>query len=793
MRAFIRVAIYLLMLNFLTENMGNFAHELNDFLALGLLAAFLLMYFPIKLKGIKLSKNLEALLLFAISALIFKQGGMYKPIAASIFVFALNHLLRNLDRKEPELYVLYLTTLFYTIFFLAYEYVTHVWLISQEISKFVSIFISAIMPYRVEYGTTYLGSNITVSISVFCLAALLFSKNRKIVRFVLLVISLITVNIIYVILQTYLIIKIENLYPVLFIKLLDGQIILFLLLLPSAYIYLRQVSLNNYSLSNRPKKISCLMLMMLIVIVPLLSISDFRSRSPQSTRPGKILFHNEGHVDWNVPNFGKYGGKRGGMFGLLLQHLRAKDYEVTVDTITQKSLDNARILVLINMNRIPTKNEKQLIWEFVNQGGSLLVLGDHTGVDHIRKPFNDLLSPVKISFNFDSAISLVHRWNHAIEIKPHYIDKNIKDETNLQIGIGASLNISHPARPVIVGKYGFSDSGDMKSENRGYLGDMRYSQGEKLGDLILAAESNYGDGKVLVFGDTSSFQNGALVQSSQFVDRVFLWLNSQGKVSYPYDRYLLTILILLVVILLGTQRAYARSMMIFLVNLCVLALLAMTITQPFKAGEQVEMEAKVAYIDISHFERINLDIWGKPDGFGGLTYNLIRNGYYPQALKTFDGPKILGAELVIIIAPAKPFADRELKLIEEFVRRGGSLILTVGWEEKAGCERLLQYFGFDIGNIPLGRVSPSQNLQNITFYEAWPVVYDQEDIEALCYVWDYPVVVYKRYLKGGILLVGDSSFLLNRNLEGLYNYSIANIMFLKKVISEKFKARDTIS
>lgn len=793
MRTFTKIAVYLLMLNFLSENMGSFTHELNDFFALSLLAAFLLMHFPIKLKRVKLSKNLESLLLFAISAFIFKQGGIYKPIAASIFVLTLNHLLRSHDREEPDLYVLYLTTLFYTIFLFAYEYIPYVWLTSQEISKFVSINISSIMPYRVDYGTTYLGSRITVSVAVFCLVALFFSENRRIVRFVFLLISLIIVNIIYVILITYMIVKTENLYPTLFIKLLDGQIILFLLLLPPIYIYLRRVSLNNYSLSSSPKNSNYLMLMMLIVIVPLLSISDFRSFSLLPTKPGKIVFYNEGHVDWSVPIFGKYGGKKGGMFGLLLQHLRAKHYEVTVDTITQESLGNARILVLINMNRICTKNEKQLIWEFVNKGGSLLVLGDHTGVDHIRKPFNDLLSPVKISFNFDSAISLIHIWNHAIEIKPHYIDKNIKDESNLQIGIGASLSITNPARPVIVGKYGFSDSGDMKAENRGYLGDMRYSQGEKLGDLILAAESNYGEGKVLVFGDTSSFQNGALVQSSQFVDRVFIWLNSLEKISYPYDRYLLTILILLVVILLGTQKTYAKSIMIFLINLCVIALLVMVIKQPFNVAQQEEIEAKIAYIDISHFERINLDSWGKPDGFGGLTYNLIRNGYYPKVLKTFDAPKILGAELIIIIAPAKPFTERELKLIEKFVQRGGSLILTVGWEEKTGCKKLLQYFGLDISNIPLGKVSPSQNLQKITFYEAWPVVYEQEDTEALCYVWDYPVVVYKRYFKGGILLVGDSSFLHNINIEGLYDYSISNIMFLKKVISEKFKAGDTIS
>jgi len=790
MGTFLKMAIYLLMLNFLTDNMGSFAHKLNAYLALCLLTVFVLMYLPIKLTNVKVPQNLKALLLFAISALIFRQGGMYKPIAACIFVCALDQLLRTLDRKEPELYVLYLTTLFYTIFLLVYEFVPRVWLASQKISKFASILTSALVSYRVDYGTTYIGSMVTVSVSVFCLAALLLSKNRRIFHFTLLVISLVIINIIYLILYTYSIVKIQNLYPGMLIKSLHGQIILFLLLLPPAYIYLRRMSLNYFPLSSGPKKINYFML---ILFLPFLFIPNFTSQYPRFVKPGKIVFYNEGHVDWNMPVFGKYGGKRGGMFGLLLKHLRAKDYEITVDTITLESLDNAQILVLINMDRILTKNEKQLVWDFVNKGGSLLVLGDHTGVDHIRKPFNDLLSPVKINFNFDSAVPLTAKWEHAIELKPHYITNNIKDETDLQIGIGASLTISHPVRPVIVGKYGFSDYGDVRAGSRGYLGDMRYSQGEKLGDIILVAESNYGDGKVLVFGDTSSFQNGSLVQSSQFVDQVFLWLNIRGKILYTYHRYLLAILILSVVILWGAQRAFARSILIFLVSVCASALLTIVIIQLVNVDEKEEMKAELAYIDISHFERINLDSWGKPDGFGGLTYNLIRNGYYPQVLKTFDAPKILGAELVIIIAPAKPFADRELKVLGEFVRQGGYIIVTVGWEEKTGCNRLLQHFDFDIDNIPLGRVLPTQNLQNLTFSEAWPVIYEQKDTEALCHVWNYPVIVYKRYFKGGILVAGDSSFLLNRNLEGLYNYSIANITFLKKVIREKFQAKDTTS
>ena len=36
----------------------------------------------------------------------------------------------------------------------------------------------------------------------------------------------------------------------------------------------------------------------------------------------------------------------------------------------------------------------------------------------------------------------------------------------------------------------------------------------------------------------------------------------------------------------------------------------------------------IAWIDISHLERFSLNAW-VDDGFGGLTYNLMRNGYSP--------------------------------------------------------------------------------------------------------------------------------------------------------------------
>ncbi len=766
--------------------MGSFSPQLNDFFALCGFTAFLFTYFPIKLRDANLSQNLETLFLLAVSVFVFWHGDTYKLIATSIFVFALSQMFQNLNRKEPELHVLLLTTIFYTIFMLLYQHISAVWLTIEKVPRSISHLITAFMPYPVDYGVTYMGLKITVAISLFCFTVLFFTDKRKIFRFALLFISLIITNIFYVIFHSYILFKIRPLYPFLYAKLLNLQFILFLFLLSSTYIFMKQSPLKSYIPSMPPKKLTY---SLLIATLALLSVQGFYFQSPQLNMPGKIVFHDEGHVDWDLPVFDRYGGKKGGMFGVLLNHLRAIGYEVAVGVITRETLNHAETLVLINSNRIFTQTEKQFIWNFVKKGGSLLVLGDHTGVDSIRKPFNNLLSPANISFNFDSAISLVPKWTYGFEFQPHYINKNIRDENDLQIWIGASLDIAYPARPVIIGKYAFSDQGDLKARDRGYLGDMRYSQGEQLGDPILVAENRYGNGKILVFGDTSPFQNSALFQSSQFVDRVFEWLSLRKIIFYPYDRLLMTIIFLaLIMALLSTQGAYRKIFTIIVFILLGSAILTIAIPQFHNTDEKMEIKEKIAIIDASHLERINLDSWGEPDGFGGLSYNFMRNGYYPQVLKTFDSQRILDAEILVVIAPAKPFNEKEVKVITEYVRRGGYLILTVGWEEKASCRRFLQQFKLDLENIPLGQVAPSQNLQGLSLYGAWPVTYGEKDTEVLCRVWNYPVAVLKRHGRGAILFVGDSSFLLNKNLEGLYNYSISNIMFLKNIIGKRFSA-----
>ena len=54
----------------------------------------------------------------------------------------------------------------------------------------------------------------------------------------------------------------------------------------------------------------------------------------------------------------------------------------------------------------------------------------------------------------------------------------------------------------------------------------------------------------------------------------------------------------------------------------------------------------------------------------------------PLIFDTWKKEMLEKAALLVLIAPSQPFTKNEIKWIRDFVKQGGTLILTVGWEER---------------------------------------------------------------------------------------------------------------
>jgi hypothetical protein len=335
-------------------------------------------------------------------------------------------------------------------------------------------------------------------------------------------------------------------------------------------------------------------------------------------------------------------------------------------------------------------------------------------------------------------------------------------------------------------KYGYSDMGDPANADMAYLGDRRHNPGERIGDIVLVAEVGYGKGRVLVFGDTSPFQNLALTSSSSYVQRVFQRLT--GRRSSDHEPLRLMLLLIAVIFLGHSGRALGHSVFAWVV-LAVALTLAASAAGRFGAIPSPKMiNLPKAVVDFSHGERFDEFTWYH-DCIGGLKLNLARNGYAPLLMRTFDEPLVKDSEILVIIAPSKPFSSSEEEVVNDFMGRGGILILSTGYEEKDHSEPILDSLKVALKNVPLAHFETEALGDTIRFAEAWPLdVYATEATEVCRYPgMEDPVMVFIPRGRGGALVIGDSQFLLNDNLEGLHDWHTGNIMFLREFF-ERLKA-----
>jgi hypothetical protein len=571
------------------------------------------------------------------------------------------------------------------------------------------------------------------------------------------------------------------------------------------------------------------------IIASAISILLLMRSVPSFEKEKTIVFHNEGLLEWNIPKFNNYGFSKSADFGNLRRlYLPGLKYNVLgTDSISSSCLSQADVLVVINPLTPFTTEEQKSVTAFVKKGGSLLVLGDHTDLAGIMTPLNQLIKDFDISFNFDSAIPMDPdwKWQNCIDTLPHSIFTDLPEIFDYGISIGASLSLdSWKSKPLWVGRAAFSDQGNiLKGDAR--LGDMKYSRGEQFGGLILAAERKYGKGKVLVFGDTSSFQNNPLLYTYPMISNIFAYLSNGQHHPSLYKSGIVLVLFFLFSFLLSLKLIKFDLNEIHLILPLVLSLFIIQYV-PARYNISKNTPENLALIDFSHFNSSSIRFKkGMDDHLFALSQTLIRNGYWPSVMRNWDEEKIQKSRLFIIAGPRKIISPRETRETLEFINQGGILILSTGWFNRKSVKCFNESLNFSVENILLGSAHLSHSYFNIinewpkdgnapeiwetlqtgdsgnsskikeksisyddrstteSYYnpdvilrESWALDLKHKDWIPLISAWGYPVCSLRQYGKGWILVISDSRFLNAENLETENYSSSKNIHFLSQIL-----------
>jgi len=497
----------------------------------------------------------------------------------------------------------------------------------------------------------------------------------------------------------------------------------------------------------------------------------------------KIVFYERGFLNWLKPAHGSYGRLSSGMYGMLPTYLHGLGAEAVISPeLSPEDLQDADAVVLLFPDEPWGEGQLERIWDLVRRGGSLLVMGEHT----TREPdgtnrFNEAVMPTTMSVAFDSATFAVGGWLHSYEATFHPLTIGVPDDRN-QFGvvIGASVEAGRRGQPLLIGRWGWSDWGD-EGSSRAMLGNDRYDPGERLGDILLAAEQRLGKGKIVLFGDTSCLTNGINVSSHVFTSRLFAYLADGETRAHSLWRQIFGLILAIVIGMLAIRRPNAQLLAVIALGLAGSLSAATAATnrawQVLPDGRS-QSPNNLAYIDTSHLEAFSGESW-RGEGIGGLILTLMRNDYLTLSLPEFSSERLQRAGLLVSMAPRRAYSRAERAAVHDFVNRGGSFILMAGYDDAGPSRDLLSDFGFAVAAdsrdshepVPMGHFK-SPYLRSgdkrvfVRFHAAWPITCDDPQARVLVYGKEnLPVIIMRRIGAGKVVVIGDTYFAANDNLE----------------------------
>ncbi|MCP5519743.1 MAG: hypothetical protein H7A45_21090 [Verrucomicrobiales bacterium] len=519
------------------------------------------------------------------------------------------------------------------------------------------------------------------------------------------------------------------------------------------------------------------------VIVAFLLLPPTAWRDPT---PPEVVFVEKGVVSYTKPDYTRYGRSAGGMFGLLPEYARLFGCRATVVKDIPESLPENGVLVLTNLDAPEPAEVRERIWEFVRNGGGLWVLGDHTFIKNGRNHINDLLEPCGISLRHDSAQFFPQGWFNSYDFRQGTPFGLLRDpaENRPAILVGASLELAAPAEPFVLGRYGYSDWGTTETdEQRGYIGDFVYQAQERLGDLVLVAGQTFGAGRVLVFGDTTSFFCNNMPRSFEILRSSLSWFGEgRGWMAFSGTaaRWLTGLVLVagLALLLLTPRRGAVAG------ALGMLGLVAWIGQRPggLLPFARDYSRQRLAIVDFSHQPEASKHS-SMDNGLHGLTINLMRYGLLPVIMDEWDRELLDASRLLVVNAPRRTIDRAERRALDAFFARGGTFLLGCGFPHLEFCRDFLEPLHIGVEGVPLGRFFDRPVFgRPVSFFSAWPLRVANPQVAVICLYDTWPLIGVLPIGPGRLAVIGDSEMLLNRNVESMDNYDPNNIQFIKSIL-----------
>ena len=429
------------------------------------------------------------------------------------------------------------------------------------------------------------------------------------------------------------------------------------------------------------------------------------------------------------------------------------------NTFTDATLAALDLLIL----KVPTERyeavEIDAVVRFVNRGGSVLFIGEHTDVFNTGYHLNSIARRFGFEFRYDCLFGVQSFFDQFYKpsLLRHPVLQNMRE---LDFATSCSLDVrGGSGRGVIV-------STGLKNSMADYHANNYYPQAVdhaamRSGAFVQLWAARHERGRVLAFTDSTIFSNFSAFEPGKA--ELFLgmleWLNRQNRFGNPRPILLLIGGGLLGWTLLASFRVpgatrFALAAAIFGWGATSLGLLAyqrqeLPEPRPVRPLIRVTIDRAVCDGPLSKSGFIA----GKADGFGIFERWILRLGYFIKRRAGLDAAQ---GDLVVFFYPTRPVTAEYREALVRYVDGGGKLlILDSPANEKSTAAGLLE--PFQLSRRPF----PGQKgiVANAAGWPAVPVEAAHEIVggQALFHLDGRPVGAVARRGKGLVVALGFGS------------------------------------
>jgi len=412
----------------------------------------------------------------------------------------------------------------------------------------------------------------------------------------------------------------------------------------------------------------------------------FLFHDPGKLKNGRVLL-DEKHSDWEWTEekldtawFGKKSLYNYYCLADYISHYY--HFERNFELITDDILEKCDILIIKTPTSTYSENEIEAIERFVDNGGGLLLIGDHTNVFGTSTFINPVAQRFGIQFNYDATYEFKTGSLSVYKPPEFYSHPVVQSMPTFLFGTSCTLDVPLFAENVIMG-YGLK-AVYLDYSKKNFFSTQNESSFLKYGLFMQCAGIKHGKGRVLAFSDSTVFSNFWIFMPGkpELFSGFLNWLNRMN--TFFSFKLLLFFVCLFFFWMMKNQSKkldWFQSIYVLSITGGIIFLLFYFLFSTLKFSSYTLPDPHTEYYRISidnEYSDISMPILALTEDYT-KSYNtffiaLQRLGYFPNISGSLD-ESIDENDLVIIINTQKDFPTGLINKISSFLKGGGKLLL----------------------------------------------------------------------------------------------------------------------